>query len=183
MTCGKVAAVGPKRQKDRNTMNTNDKPHDELRITADWPNPRIKVRRANIKKNATLQRKVITKGIVNLDLGELFGKIEMLLRAGYEVRCNESIRLFPMSYSDLRGMYVGAATIGVFHTRPYDGIHPTTFYRGQKVNGPKMAEEQRRRHEDYLEHIHNDVVEVTPDMIVECPRCSLHIRVGKKISA
>ena len=125
-----------------------------------------------------VSRKVLTKAAhpISLVSNEIDRAAE-LLRQGYEVRLAstdgiDAVRLYPCVGTDMKTMFVAAATM-----EPFRGVladkrvrfthrgHEVTRGEARRLNAAKVAE-----------------AHVTPDTTVECPRCGNRFRVGKRLA-
>ena len=143
--------------------------------------------RVNVKGGGSRRkpaRKVITKGVWPVILGRTIENAIEMLRKGYEVRFvdsegNDAIRLFPMMGTDLKTMTVGAATMGAFRDATL-ADKKAVFHRF----GGEVARETVERYmaEKAGERAGGraDVESVTPDMMVNCPKCGYSFRVGRR---
>ena len=128
-------------------------------------------------RNHAVSRKVLTKAKhpISLISNEIDRAAE-LLRQGYEVRLAttdgvDAVRLYPCVETDMMTMFVAAATMGPFRGTLADKRvrfthrgHEVTRSEARRMNEAKVAESR-----------------VTPDTVVECPKCGHRFRVGKKL--
>ena len=128
-------------------------------------------------RNHAVSRKVLTKAKhpISLISNEIDRAAE-LLRQGYEVRLAstdgvDAVRLYPCVETDMKTMFVAAATMDPFRGTLADKRvrfthrgHEVTHREARQLNETKVAESR-----------------VTPDTTVECPKCGHRFRVGKKL--
>ena len=142
--------------------------------------PVVTVKRHGVQPST--HRKVLTRGIKQLDAAELLAQAITLLRQGYEVRLtdeegNEGLRMYPCMNSDFSGMFAAAMTLGELRECLHDK-KAIAKNRGKVVDGEELAKEQRSRHLAHVERM----AEVTPDSVVQCPKCGHKFRVGKSLT-
>ena len=152
-------------------------------VCTNWDKP-INVNVKSKGRGRFPARKVITEGITVLDVDIKYVDVCNLLKQGQEVRLRfkgeavPAIRLFPLVETDL-SVSVWAATMEAFRKDTladkkveirHDGkvISKTTALERSRA---KLAESPSRR---------QDVESVTPDMMVECPKCGYSFRVGRR---
>ena len=128
-------------------------------------------------RNHAVSRKVLTKAKhpISLISNEIDRAAE-LLRQGYEVRLastdgRDAVRLYPCVETDMKTMFVAAATMDPFRGTLADKRVRFT-HRGREVT----RSEARRLNDAKAAEPH-----VTPDTVVECPKCGHRFRVGKKL--
>ncbi len=146
----------------------NNQNNDDTRyVGTNWDD--IKVA-ATVKESGGIARKVITKGICQLEAGEIIAKTFSKLRQGYEVRFvdelgDEAIRIYPC-------VSKGGETMEVC-LRAMNG-----FKGALKDKKVKRIDTKKKVVDD--EPDEEESVGVTPDTIATCPSCGHHFRVGKK---
>ena len=152
-------------------------------VCTNWDKP-IRVNVKSKGRGRFPARKVITEGITVLEVGIELADVCNLLNQGQEVRLrfkgeeNPAIRLFPLADTDL-SVSVCAATMGTFRTDTLAGKKVELRKNGKSISvnnlaafaTEKLAEIPSRR---------QDVESVTPDMMVECPKCGYSFRVGRR---
>ena len=128
-------------------------------------------------RNHAVSRKVLTKAKhpISLISNEIDRAAE-LLRQGYEVHLAstdglDAVRLYPCVKTDMKTMFVAADTMNPFRGTLADKRvrfthrgHEMTRSEARRLNAAKVAEPH-----------------VTPDTVVECPKCGHRFRVGKKL--
>jgi len=130
------------------------------------------------------KRKVLTKGVKELALCDTFRVIKSWIRQGYEVRLRDGgdafLRIFPVLGTDLKTMYAACKSMA-----PLSGCladkKARVVFRGREYSNPEDAaaaydETRHGRGEGW------DLDEVTPDTVVECPKCGSRFRVGRSLS-
>ena len=123
----------------------------------------------------TSARKVITKGLCQIELGEQLAKAFDKLRQGYEVRFvdelgEDAIRIYPVVAKGKDTMEVCTRAMGGFKQALAD----------KKV---KLSTRPKAEVEDEVEKVGgggDEDDEVTPDNLVTCPQCHKRFRVGRK---
>ena len=135
------------------------------------------------RRNAPSRKVVTERETLRYQLKQ-FGGIMDDLRAGHEVRLAfggmDCVRLFPLMDTKCESMKVVAETMGDFRNCLKD-IRPKLFRvtRSEarevgKRDVAALAEEARDRRRER--------VWVTPDAMVECPRCGFAFRVGRRLA-
>ena len=163
--------------------------HTETRYVGEWE--------THIAKRGTsITRKVKSTGNVEYVLPagaeESFSK---LLREGKEITlCFRSrngaakpiVRFYAVMKTDFSGMYVSAQTLGEFRTETLEGITSKIIQREQagdhkphevsakEANGMWRGINDKRRNEAREKREW-----VSPDTVVECPKCGYEFRVGR----
>jgi len=150
--------------------------------------------RVNLKRDGrfhrTVRRMVKTNGVLSgIDLAtemnidndtimHIMGEVVRIVRAGYEVRfgCEESgVRFYPILNKDCDKMILVAQTIGSFRNTVSD--LKFDLYRG----GEEITERETENFQKAVEKKFVSLADcVTPDMMVNCPKCGYEFRVGKK---
>lgn len=134
------------------------------------------------KWNASLRKKVKTRGIKYIKIPGVLGEALRLLRCGYEVRfCDTDgdagIRLYHCLDNKFEKMFVSARTMGDFRHAINDiGFHVDRG--GEELT----AETAVKEHDDRYAKISRTLACVTPDLMVKCPQCGFDIRVGKVLA-
>ena len=149
---------------------------------ANWDNPVVKVKRSN-KAHASLARKVLTRGVERLYMGGMFKGVKEKLRAGKEVRLcdelgNDAIRIYPIASTDCKRMNVRTQAMGVF-TKCLADKKLRIRHGDHELNRDEARElmsEQQERHDKAKAAAFEAV---TPDTIVQCPKCGYQFRVGR----
>ena len=128
-------------------------------------------------------RKVITRGVAKVELtrGQT-SRITKMLGSGMEVRLDfggdGAIRLYPCAAADFRTMFVAADTMGEFRHAVYRGRNLAfTSRRGRRSVSREEVEERVGR----VEQARQERVHVTPETVVECPKCGFEFKVGKRL--
>jgi len=152
--------------------------------------------RVNIRRKGrftrTVRRMVKTNGtlsgvdlatemdIDNETIKHIMSEIVRIVRAGYEVRLGSEesgVRFYPLLNKECDKMHLVAQTIGKF--RESVGDLKFGIYRG----GEEIDE---RETESFKDAVKKEFVStsqcVTPDMMVNCPKCGYEFRVGKKLA-
>ena len=148
------------------------KPTFERIACSNWDKGEASIKIARRSKGHALGRKVLTKGEYRVEL-PYYADIGGALRKGYEVRLTidgkDVVRLFPLVEQDMKTMVVSAQTMGKFRTDTYVGKKT----RIVRKSGEMSVEEAKNLNDEY--------VHVSPDTMVECPKCGHRFRVGKKL--
>ena len=128
-------------------------------------------------------RKVLTRGVAKVELtkGQM-GGITKMLGSGMEVRLDfggeDAIRLYPCAATDFRTMFVAADTMGEFRHAVYSGKNLAfTSRHGRRAVSREEVEERVER----VEQARAERVHVTPETVVECPKCGFEFKVGKSL--
>ena len=128
-------------------------------------------------------RKVLTKGVVKVELtkGQM-SRITKMLGSGMEVRLDfggdGAIRLYPCAAADFKTMFVAADTMGEFRHAVYRGRNLAfTSRRGRRSVSREEVEERVER----VEAARQERSHVTPETVVECPKCGFEFKVGKSL--
>ena len=150
----------------------------EPRVDGEW-DAEVSITRQKDRTHQSMARKVKTKKLCRAYFDAVFTKKK--LRQGYEVIIMDRdghniLRLFPCMNSDFTEMYVSAQTLGDFRHKTLEGIKWHTTYCGsdrsndevRELNGAERSINKERK-----------FIEVTPDTIINCPKCGTEIRVGK----
>ena len=162
-------------------MKTNTaKQGDKFRVTAEWE-PEVALR-FDGKTNGLLDRKVVTKGIRQIDGTGVIRDAIHELRRGYEVRLvvdgmGECLRLFPISSPDAKEMYVASNAMKPL-TRSISDLKVHATHDGAELDKEDIENLVDKARQRYKEYRRNRTC-VTPDTIVTCPKCNYEIRVGK----
>ena len=167
-------------------MNTNSKTQGadgEPRVVCtDW-DEEVPVATWSKGRRRKPARKVITNGKVRIALTRpQTERIANMLGRGNEVRLTaggeDAIRLFPCADTDFRTMFVASETMGDFRHAAYRGRRLAfTSRHGRRRIGREEIEER-------VERAGSGAAErrrVTPDTVVECPKCGFEFRVGKSL--
>ena len=130
------------------------------------------------RKNATPRRFVHNRGVVRIEDAALERKIIDYLKSGYEVRLfNGSVRLYHCVDKEFRTMYIAAATLadsrvrGCVNDVEFDFVRRDGRHDVQDVIDLELDHRQER----------DETVHVSPDTVVECPKCGFQFRVGKTL--
>ena len=167
--------------------NKSSNTKTETRYTGDW--------KVFVKKSGDhITRKVVTKGVRKVYCFKTLFELEHDLREGYEVRLTfdnnvgnqvECVRLIPMMKPDCSGMYVSAQPMGELCSTLKD-IKPKLIRRAQGgTHEPSeiSASAAKKIWSDVAgkrnEHRGEKREWVTPDTVVECPKCGYEFRVGR----
>lgn len=128
-------------------------------------------------------RKVLTKGVakVKLTSGQM-SNITKMLGSGMEVRLDfggdAAIRLYPCAAPDFKTMFVAADTMGEFRHAVYRGKNLAfTSRRGRRSVSREEVEERVGR----VEAARRERSHVSPEVVVECPKCGFEFKVGKSL--
>lgn len=161
-------------------MNKRKNDNAEPRVEGEW-DAEVSIRKDNDINHKSLRRKVKTKKLCRVCFDADFTKRK--LRQGYEVILTDRdghnvLRLFPCMNADFTEMYVSAQTLGDFRHKTLEGIKWHTSYHGlfrtnnevRELNGAEREAQNARK-----------FIEVTPDTIINCPKCGTEIRVGKAL--
>ena len=152
-------------------------------VCTNWDKPlNVKVKCQG--RGKSFARKVITEGIsvVDLDIGLDF--VCNLLKQGQEVRLRfkgeavPAIRLFPLVETDL-SVSVWAATMEAFRKDTLAGKKVEIRHDGKVVSKDKALECSRAKLAERPSR-RQDVESVTPDTMVQCPKCGYSFRVGRR---
>ena len=170
-------------------MNKETTTENERYGCDNW-DPEVRVKRHG--KHPSLQRKVLTRGIVRIERPRLLELITEKLRKGLEVRITgvdggDAIRFFPLAGTDCKSMFPKAQAMGDF--AKCLGDKRLTVVTGSDRRelddveiGRKIAAQKERYVEEY-ERTHADRPSVTPDTVVTCPNCGTEFRVGRQLAA
>ena len=129
-------------------------------------------------------RKVITEGITVLDVGLGIDGVCELLNQGQEVRlrfkgqADPAIRLFPLANTDLT-ISVCADTMGKFRNGVLEGKKVELRHDGKAMSMAKLLDFATEKLAE-IPSRRQDVESVTPDTMVECPKCGYTFRVGRR---
>ena len=128
-------------------------------------------------------RKVITKGVAKVELtrGQT-SRITKMLGSGMEVRLDfggdGAIRLYPCAAADFKTMFVAADTMGEFRHAVYRGRNLAfTSRRGRR----SVSREEVEGRVERVEAARQERSHVTPETVVECPKCGFEFKVGKSL--
>ena len=128
-------------------------------------------------------RKVLTRGVAKVELtkGQM-SRITKMLGSGMEVRLDfggdGAIRLYPCAATDFKTMFVAADTMGEFRHAVYRGrTLAFTSRHGKRAVSREEVEERVGR----VEQARQERVHVTPETVVECPKCGFEFKVGKSL--
>ena len=165
------------------TMNKRKNENGEPRVEGEW-DAEVSIKRQKDRTHQSMARKVLTNGVIKIPVYSLACNSKVIshhLRCGKEVlltdeRENPIIRLFPCMNTDFTEMYVSAQTLGDFRHKTLEGIKWHTTYCGSDRSNDEVRELN-----DAVRSINKErkFIEVTPDTIIECPKCGTEIRVGK----
>ena len=159
-------------------MSKRKNENGEPRVEGEW-DAEVKITKSRDKTHKAMRRKVKTKRLCRVCFDSNFTKRK--LRQGYEVILTDRdghnvLRLFPCMNTDFTEMYVSAQTLGDFRHKTLEGIKWHTTYCGSD----RSNDEVRELNEDERSiNKERKFIEVTPDTIIECPKCGTEIRVGK----
>lgn len=107
-------------------------------------------------------------------------EISRIVRAGYEVRLGEDnengIRFYPLMNAACNGMVLIAQTIGDYR----DSLHGAKYEIYQGGNEIDSDEAKERVAENRVRV--GAFKSVTPDTMVECPKCGAKFRVGQRLA-
>ena len=162
-------------------MSKRKNENGEPRIEGEW-DAEVRIKKCRDKTHTSMRRKVKTKRLCRVYFDAAFTKRK--LREGYEVILMDRdghnvLRLFPCMNADFTEMYVSAQTLGDFRHKTLEGIKWHTTYCGSD----RSNDEVRELNEDTREeNAKRKFIEVTPDMIINCPKCGTEIRVGKALA-
>jgi len=152
---------------------------------------RVDIRRKN-RFTRTVRRLVKTNGTLsgeelaaemNIDhetVKHILGEIVRIVRAGYEVRLGSDesgVRFYPLLTKECDKMLLIAQSIGEFR----DSVGDLKFdiYRGGEQIDERETESFKKTCEKEFVSLSKCV---TPDMMVNCPKCGYEFRVGKKMA-
>ena len=143
----------------------------------DWDNEcQIKVKRSG--NCGTLKRMIPTRGTVVIDATKLLLKVKESMRQGYRVdlACEgeENVRFFPFASADCRSVLVRLQPLGSAADWLQDKKITVKHLGEMKSRGEvdelyREARAKDRKAPDY----------VTPDTMVNCPKCGFQFRVGR----
>ncbi len=128
-------------------------------------------------------RKVLTRGTAQIALTQgQVSRIMEMLGSGMEVRLaiggEDALRLFPCASPDFKTMFVAAEAMGEFRHAPYRGRRLAfTSRRGER----DIPEDEVRERVERVEQARAERVHVTPETVVECPKCGFEFKVGKSL--
>jgi hypothetical protein len=154
-------------------------------VCTNWDKP-INVKVKSKGRGRFPARKVITEGITVLDVGIECADVCNLLNQGQEVRLRfkgrifPAIRLFPLVDTDLT-VSVWAATMGTFRKDTFAGKKVELRKDGKSLSREKLSDFATEKLAE-IPSRRQDVESVTPDTMVECPKCGYSFRVGRRNS-
>ena len=128
-------------------------------------------------------RKVLTNGVDEIELTKSqTSRITKMLGSGMEVRLDfggeGAIRLYPCAAADFKTMFVAAETMGEFRHAVYRGKKLAfTSRRGVRAVG----EDEMRERVGRVESARQERSHVSPEVVVECPKCGFEFKVGKSL--
>ena len=164
-------------------MSKRKNENGEPRVEGEW-DAEVSIKRQKDRTHQSMARKVLTNGVVKIPIYSLSCNSKVIsnyLRCGKEVMMTDErekpiIRLFPCMNSDFTEMYVSAQTLGDFRHKTLEGIKWHTSYHGlfRTNNEVRELNEVERK-----ANAKRKFIEVTPDTVIECPKCGTEIRVGK----
>ena len=159
-------------------MSKRKNENGEPRVEGEW-DAEVSIKRKKDWTHQSMARKVKTNKMYKIHAS--FAEVKEKLRQGYEVvladlKGNGVLRLFPCMNSNFTEMYVSAQTLGDFRHKTLEGIKWHTTYCGQDRSNDEVRELNDAVRE---ENAKRKFIEVTPDTIIECPKCGTEIRVGK----
>ncbi|MBP5510488.1 MAG: hypothetical protein J6Z49_06185 [Kiritimatiellae bacterium] len=147
-----------------------------------WDEPVVKVQRNG--RETTLHRKVLTRGVKTLNVGNVMKQAKELLRRGIEVRLsdecgNEAVRFFPLASTDCKRMFVKSQAMGGFSQCLADKKLRIRHCGKEigKVETKRLVDEQSA----LCSATEPDRPNVTPDTVVTCPNCGTEFRVGRSM--
>ena len=165
-----------KTKNNKKSTKSNNTETEARFVGTNWDIPEVTLRKQGAG-HRTLKRKVITTGIYDVGLNDdTLAEIKVALRQGKEVRINGMIRLFPCMDKELSQMFVAAQTMNPLRNLLADKKAKVTHCK-KEVDVEEMLEVANERHERYMAERN----EVTPDILVTCPKCGHKFRVGRKI--
>lgn len=143
----------------------------------DWDNEcQIKIERGG--NRGALRRMIPTRGTVTIDATAILDSVKEQMRKGYDVRLTydgeEAVRFFPFASADCKSVLVRIQPLGSAADWLKDK-KITVKHCGEKKSGSEVdalyreARAKDRKAPDY----------VTPDMMVNCPKCGFRFRVGR----
>lgn len=141
-------------------------------IGTNWDDVKVAVTR----RGDSLARKVVTKGVRYIDIGDCVRRLIADLRRGYEVRLTDpsrtdAIRIYPCAAKHGNGMDV---TIRAMNE----------LSRALADKTVQLIDPETRRRDDpdaCPDEPDNAPEGITPDTTVTCPSCGHTIRVGRKL--
>ena len=151
-------------------------------ICENWDGPTVKVKSKG--RGVLPARKVVTRGVVRIGATQLLHDVRVSLRRGVEVRLVENredaVRFIPLMDSKKTDkMLVNAKAMGDFCERTLSDKKARFMQYGKEVS----VEEVKAYVERKKSETHNCECDfVTPDTMVECPKCGYSFRVGRKAS-
>ena len=135
--------------------------------------PRRKVRVRDIVRDDWLEQEA---GLPAGGVRRLVAAIRKLARHGYEARLAESIRFVHM-YDNKQGLYLSPQLMGEFKGEVLKGVDFRLLFEGQEIANLDAARNLVTAEGNGVEEAGEGV---TPDPMVECPKCHKRFRVGKK---
>lgn len=162
-------------------MSKRKNENGEPRVEGEW-DAEVRIARKKDTTHKAMRRKVKTNKKYKIHAS--FAEVKEKLRQGYEVvladlKGNDVLRLFPCMNTDFTEMYVSAQTLGDFRHKTLEGIKWHTTYHGSDRSNDEVREMN-----DYERQANTKrkFIEVTPDTVIECPKCGTEIRVGKALA-
>ena len=156
---------------------------DEMRYQCEnWDEPTVRVNSKG--KGRGPSRKVVTHGLCCIDITAYLRLARLNLRRGREVRFTmaggDAIRLFPVMERSGERMFVCAQTMNAFRTETLADKKVRYTRRGEEVSAEavKVFTETKK-----AEIRNGEETAVTPDTMVQCPKCGYRFRVGRRIAA
>lgn len=130
-----------------------------------------------------VKRRFVPRDIVTIPWGKPVCEREILgwIKSGYEVRIGSvksGIRIFPYLNTDFKTQRIVAQTHGDFR----EAIKDVSWNESGKVtHDPDEMRDKVEGRNKYERDGHELANNVTPDKMVECPKCGFNFRVGKKL--
>jgi len=133
-------------------------------------------------KKCNVFRRFVPRDIITIPWGKPITETEIVryLTSGYEVRIGSvksGIRLFPYLNTDFKTQRIVAQTHGDFR----EAIKDCPWEESGKVKHDLGELDELRNRRNEFQREGYKLASVTPDTMVECPKCGTTFRVGKKL--
>ena len=171
-------------QRKNTDMNTNTDMNRKPRPTcANWDEGATVAIRSHGRGWRT-ERKVVSTGTGELRLPKKYGdSLRRMLRTGLDVHLafgdEACVRFYACTTKDGKKMVVVAQTMGTFRTDTLAGKKVELRHDGKAMSMAKLLDFATEKLAE-IPSRRQDVESVTPDTMVECPKCGYTFRVGRR---